>query len=270
MEDLRELYRHRELLYTIAGRDIKVRYKQSVMGFLWAILMPTLIVLAGVIVRYGYAFASGKRLETSDIAGVAVKSVPWAFLVSSIRFSRNIEISKMNELIIEAGRTERNYWHDVWRYRELFYFLAWRDFLVRYKQTVVGAVWSVVRPVLTMIVLTVVFGKFGKMPSGGVTFTQSLSFVACCPGNFSPNALSESGNSLVSNSNLISKVYFPRLIVPASSVITCFVDFVISGLLLILMMVWYQVTLRRTFCCCQSLRWSLLGRLLERVCGFLP
>ena len=146
----------------------------------------------------------------------------------------------MNELIIEAGRTERNYWHDVWRYRELFYFLAWRDFLVRYKQTVVGVVWSVVRPVLTMIVLTVVFGKFGKMPSGGVPY-PILVFCGMLPWQFFSNALSESGNSLVSNSNLISKVYFPRLIVPASSVITCFVDFVISGLLLILMMVWYQV-----------------------------
>ena len=88
-EELRELYRHRELLYAIVGRDIKIRYKQSVMGFLWAILMPTLIVMAGIIVRYGFALASGKHLETTDIAGVAVKSVPWAFLVSSIRFSCN-------------------------------------------------------------------------------------------------------------------------------------------------------------------------------------
>ncbi|HEY1790629.1 MAG TPA: ABC transporter permease [Verrucomicrobiae bacterium] len=86
-EDLRELYRYRDLFYTIACRDIKVRYKQSVMGFLWALLMPILIVGAGVIVRFGFAIASGKHLDSSDIAAVAVKSVPWAFLVSSIRFS---------------------------------------------------------------------------------------------------------------------------------------------------------------------------------------
>ncbi|HEV2455962.1 MAG TPA: ABC transporter permease [Verrucomicrobiae bacterium] len=86
-EEFRELYRYRELFYTLTCRDIKVRYKQSVMGFLWALLMPTLIVGAGIVVRYGFAFASGKNLENVDIAGVAVKSVPWAFLVSSIRFS---------------------------------------------------------------------------------------------------------------------------------------------------------------------------------------
>jgi lipopolysaccharide transport system permease protein len=88
-EELRELYKYRELLYMMMYRDIKVRYKQSVIGFLWAILMPTLIVLAGIVVRFGFAFTSGKHLETVEIAEVAVKSVPWAFLVSSIRFSCN-------------------------------------------------------------------------------------------------------------------------------------------------------------------------------------
>jgi lipopolysaccharide transport system permease protein len=142
----------------------------------------------------------------------------------------------MNELIIEAGRTERRYWRDLWRYRELFYFLAWRDLLVRYKQTVVGVVWSLIRPFLTMVVLTLVFGKFGKMPSGGVPY-GILVFCGMLPWQFFSTALSESGNSLVTNSNLISKVYFPRLVVPASSVITSFVDFLISaGFLGVLMM----------------------------------
>lgn len=145
----------------------------------------------------------------------------------------------MDRLIIEAGRAERHYWRDIWRYRELFYFLAWRDLLVRYKQTVVGVAWSLVRPLLTMLVLTLVFGKFGKMPSGGVPYAL-LVFCGILPWQFFSTALSESGNSLVANSNLISKVYFPRLIVPASSVITSFVDFVISGFFLAVLILWYQ------------------------------
>lgn len=145
----------------------------------------------------------------------------------------------MNELIIEAGRAERQYWRDLWRYRELFYFLAWRDLLVRYKQTVVGVAWSLIRPFLTMLVLTLVFGKFGKMPSGGVPY-PILVFCGMLPWQFFSTAISESGNSLVTNSNLISKVYFPRLVVPASSVITSFVDFLISSAFLFVVMGWYQ------------------------------
>ncbi|EEF62376.1 ABC transporter permease [Pedosphaera parvula] len=145
----------------------------------------------------------------------------------------------MQELILEAGRTERHYWRDLWRYRELFYFLAWRDLLVRYKQTVVGVAWSLVRPLLTMVVLSVVFGKFGKMPSGGVPY-PILVFCGMLPWQFFSTAFSESGNSLVTNSNLISKVYFPRLIVPASSVITSFVDFLISAAFLVVLMMWYR------------------------------
>lgn len=145
----------------------------------------------------------------------------------------------MNELVIEAGRTETQYWRDLWRYRELFAFLAWRDLLVRYKQTVVGVAWSLIRPFLTMVVLTVVFGKFGKMPSGGVPY-PILVFCGMLPWQFFSAALSESGNSLVTNSNLISKVYFPRLVVPAASVITSFVDFMISAVFLVALMVWYQ------------------------------
>ena len=144
-----------------------------------------------------------------------------------------------DELVIEAGKTESQYWRDLWNYRELFYFLAWRDLLVRYKQTVVGVAWSLIRPFLTMLVLTVVFGKLGKMPSGGVPYAL-LVFCGLLPWQFFSGALSESGNSLVANSNLISKVYFPRLVVPASSVITSFVDFLISANFLVVLMIWYR------------------------------
>jgi lipopolysaccharide transport system permease protein len=145
----------------------------------------------------------------------------------------------MSSLIIEAGRAEKQYWRDLWRYRELFYFLAWRDLLVRYKQTVVGVSWSLIRPILTMLVLTFVFGKLGKLPSAGAPY-PILVFCGMLPWQFFSAALSESGNSLVSNSNLISKIYFPRLVVPVSSVITSFVDFVISGIFLVALMAWYK------------------------------
>jgi lipopolysaccharide transport system permease protein len=145
----------------------------------------------------------------------------------------------MTELVIEAGRTEREYWRDLWRYRELFYFLAWRDLLVRYKQTFVGIGWSLIRPMLTMLVLTVVFGKLGKMPSGGMPYPL-LVLCGMLPWQFFSGAMSESGNSLVSNSNLISKVYFPRLVITASSVITSFVDFLISAIFLVVLMLWYH------------------------------
>jgi lipopolysaccharide transport system permease protein len=145
----------------------------------------------------------------------------------------------MTQLVIEAGRTERQYWRDLWRFRELFYFLAWRDLLVRYKQTFVGVGWSLIRPLLTIMVLTVVFGKLGKMPSGGVPYPL-LVLCGMLPWNFFSTAMSESGNSLVTNSALISKVYFPRLVIAVSSVITSFVDFLISSAFLVVLMVWYH------------------------------
>ena len=145
----------------------------------------------------------------------------------------------MHAITIEPGRTERQYWRDIWRYRELFYFLAWRDILIRYKQTVVGIAWALIRPLLTMIVLTVVFGKLAKLPSGGVPY-PILVFCGMLPWQFFASAFSESGNSLVGNANLISKVYFPRLIVPASSVITSLVDFLISASFLVVLMIWYH------------------------------
>jgi lipopolysaccharide transport system permease protein len=143
------------------------------------------------------------------------------------------------ELVIEAGRAERQYWKDLWRYRELFYFLAWRDILVRYKQTAIGIAWALIRPFLTMIVFTVVFGTLAKLPSEGVPY-PILVFAAMLPWQFFANSLSECSNSLISNSNLISKVYFPRLIVPTSAVVVSFVDFMISGIILLGLMAWYN------------------------------
>jgi len=118
------------------------------------------------------------------------------------------------EIIIEAGRTERQYWRDLWKYRELFFFLSWRDILVRYKQTAIGILWAIIRPLLTMVVLTVVFGKWAKMPSEGVPY-PILVFAAMLPWEFFSNSLSGASNSLITNTNLISKVYFPRLVIPA-------------------------------------------------------
>src|ERR1700719_4284 len=145
-----------------------------------------------------------------------------------------------HELIIEAGRTERNYWRDLFRYRELFYFLAWRDVLVRYKQTVIGILWAVLRPLLTTVVFVFVFSRIAKLPTEGLPYPVMV-FAAMLPWQLFATSLSEGSNSLITNANLISKVYFPRLIVPASAVIVSFVDFAISLVLLGLLMVWYQV-----------------------------
>jgi lipopolysaccharide transport system permease protein len=147
--------------------------------------------------------------------------------------------TRSNELVIEAGRAEQRYWKDLWKYRELFYFLAWRDILVRYKQTAIGIAWALIRPFLTMIIFTVVFGKLAKLPSEGVPY-PILVFAAMLPWQFFANSLSECSNSLISNANLVSKVYFPRLIVPASAVIVSFVDFLISGMILLALMIWFN------------------------------
>lgn len=148
-------------------------------------------------------------------------------------------IASTKELVIEAGRTEKQYWKDLWRYRELFYFLAWRDILVRYKQTAIGIAWALIRPFLTMVVFTVVFGQLAKLPDQGVPY-PILVFAGMLPWQFFSNALSECSNSLVGNANLISKVYFPRLIVPTSAVIVSFVDFLISGMILLGLMAYYN------------------------------
>lgn len=141
-------------------------------------------------------------------------------------------------LVIEAGHAERHYWRDLWRYRELFFFLAWRDILVRYKQTVIGVVWALARPLLTVLVFTLVFSKLAKLPSEGAPY-PILVFAALLPWQFFSSAFSGAGDSLISNAGMISKVYFPRLVIPASAVIVSFVDFLVSGIILVGLMIWY-------------------------------
>jgi lipopolysaccharide transport system permease protein len=145
----------------------------------------------------------------------------------------------MHELVIEPGRTEKNYWGDLWRYRELLYILAWRDFSVRYKQTAIGVTWAIFRPFVAMLIFTVVFGRIAKMPSNGIPY-PILVFAAMLPWQFFANSLSEASQSLVLNSHLISKVYFPRMIVPAGAVITSLVDFLISAAMLGVLMIWFR------------------------------
>ncbi len=144
------------------------------------------------------------------------------------------------ELILEPRRSSAQYWRDLWRYRELFYFLAWRDLLVRYKQTVVGITWAVLRPLLTMLILTFVFGGLAGMDAGGDVPYPILVLCGMLPWQFFATALAQSGQSLVSNASMVSKIYFPRLVMPASSVITSLVDLAISAVLLGLMMLYYQ------------------------------
>jgi len=144
------------------------------------------------------------------------------------------------DLIIEPGRTGKNYWRDLWRFRELFYILSWRDIKVRYKQTVIGVAWSIMRPLLTMLIFSFVFGKLAKLPSEGEAPYSIMVFAALLPWQFFSNSITESSNSLIGNANLISKVYFPRLIIPASSVITSFIDFIISFVIMVCIMVYYR------------------------------
>lgn len=145
-----------------------------------------------------------------------------------------------HRIIIEPGRTEKNYWKDLWRYRELFYILSWRDIKVKYKQTVLGLLWAIIRPLLTMVVFTFVFGKVAKMDTHSNVPYAIIVFAGLLPWQFFSNALTESSNSLIGNTNLITKVYFPRLIIPASSVITSFIDLFISFIILLIMFVVYR------------------------------
>jgi lipopolysaccharide transport system permease protein len=145
-----------------------------------------------------------------------------------------------NVIIIEPGLQERNYWRDLWRYRELFYVLAWRDLAVRYKQTVIGAAWAIIRPVLTMLVFTIIFGRIAKLPSDGTAPYPLMVFAGMLPWTFFSTGLSEASGSLIGNSSLISKVYFPRLIVPTAAVVVAFADFVVALSILVLMMAWYR------------------------------
>jgi lipopolysaccharide transport system permease protein len=144
------------------------------------------------------------------------------------------------EVIIERGRAERHYWRDLWQYRELFWVLAWRDVAVRYKQTVIGAAWAVIRPFLTMVVFTIIFGKLANLPSDGTAPYAIMVFAGMLPWTFFSSALSDTSNSIVGSANLIDKVYFPRLIVPMAAVGVAFVDFTINFTMLVALMIWYQ------------------------------
>lgn len=145
------------------------------------------------------------------------------------------------EIIIEPGQTTLTYWSDLWHYRELFYVLSWRDITVKYKQTVLGVAWAVVRPVLTMIVFTIIFGRIAKLPTDGNVPYAIMVYAAMLPWQFFANSLSESSNSLTGNANLITKVYFPRMIIPASTVVTSLVDFFIASAILAILMAYYQI-----------------------------
>lgn len=145
-----------------------------------------------------------------------------------------------HEIVLEAGRAERNYWRDLWRYRELFQVLAARDVAVRYKQTVIGIVWAVMRPFLTMLIFTIIFSRIAKLPSDGDAPYALMVLAGLLPWTFFSTALGDASLSLVTNSNLISKVYFPRLIIPTATIVVSFVDLLISFVILVAMMVWYR------------------------------
>ena len=143
-------------------------------------------------------------------------------------------------LILEPSRAEKHYWADLWRYRELFLILAWRDLAVRYKQTMIGLLWAVLRPLLTLAALTVIFHRIAKLPSDGEAPYPLMVFAALLPWSFFASTLTEASNSLIVNANLISKVYFPRLIVPTATLLTELVDMAIGFILLIGLMSFYQ------------------------------
>jgi lipopolysaccharide transport system permease protein len=143
-------------------------------------------------------------------------------------------------IVIEPGRRQLHYWAELWRYRDLFLVLAWRDLSVRYKQTFIGVAWAIIRPFLTMIVFTTVFGRIANLPSDGAAPYALMVFAGMLPWTFFSSGLAEASNSLINNSNLISKVYFPRLLVPLATIGVAFVDFLISFAILVGLLVWYE------------------------------
>jgi lipopolysaccharide transport system permease protein len=143
------------------------------------------------------------------------------------------------EIILEAGRHDSHYWQDIWRYRELFRMLAWRDVAVRYKQTVIGTLWAIIRPLVTMVVFTVIFGRIAHLPSNGAPYALMV-FAGMLPWSLFSTALTDASSSLVNSANLISKIYFPRIIVPAAAVMVSLVDFLISLAILAVLMAAYR------------------------------
>ncbi|MDF9392301.1 MULTISPECIES: ABC transporter permease [Methylococcus] len=149
-------------------------------------------------------------------------------------------MSSHPEIIIEAGKSERHYWRDVWRYRELFYFLAWRDILVRYKQTAIGLAWALVRPLFTIIVFTLIFGRLARLPSEGAPYA-ALVLVGMIPWQFFASAVNEASLGLANKENIITKVYFPRIIIPISGVIVNLVELAVGLAMLAVLLAWQQV-----------------------------
>jgi lipopolysaccharide transport system permease protein len=145
-----------------------------------------------------------------------------------------------NTIIIEVGQSEKNYWKNLWKYKELFYILSWRDVKVRYKQTTIGLLWALLRPFLTMVVFTIIFGNFAGMNSDKTIPYAIVVFAGLLPWQFFSSSFSSASESLILNSNLLTKVYFPRLIVPISAIVTNFVDFLISFFILIILMIYFQ------------------------------
>lgn len=148
-------------------------------------------------------------------------------------------MNRAHEIVLEPGRTERHYWRDLWQYRELLYILAWRDIAVRYKQTTIGVAWALLQPLAQMAVMVVIFGKVAKLPSEGSAPYALMVFAAMLPWQFFASSISAASMSIVGNANLISKVYFPRMIIPAAAVMTSLVDFLVAFVILVALMLWY-------------------------------
>jgi len=160
-------------------------------------------------------------------------------LTSNGRPKQDLALPQERVLVLEPGRAERHYWRDLWTYRELFAILAWRDVAVRYKQTVIGVLWAVVRPLLTMLVFTIVFGRLAGLPTEGGAPYPILVFAGMLPWFLFSTILSDASNSLVGNASLVGKVYFPRIIIPSSSAVVALIDFSINLVILAALMVWF-------------------------------
>ena len=151
----------------------------------------------------------------------------------------DVGAAQARTLVLEPGRAERHYWRDLWTYRELFLILSWRDVAVRYKQTVIGVAWAVIRPYRTMVVFPIVFGRLAGLPSESAAPYSVMVFAGMLPWFLFSSILTDASSSIVGNSNLIAKVYFPRIIIPASSAVTALVDFGINLVMLGVLMAWY-------------------------------
>jgi lipopolysaccharide transport system permease protein len=241
--------RHQHVLVTIGARRRHPNTRQSVTA---AQVVNVGTRLDSPVVYYFQGSGDWLSASVEAIEGVAAFAIVqyslgdvlvghgWSDYPSELQRSVLKLIMSRKTLVIEAGLSERQYWHDLWRYRELFAVLAWRDVAVRYKQTVIGLAWAVLQPLLTMVVLTFVFGNIARMPSEGATPYALMVFAGMLPWQFFSTSLSSAAQSLLGNSNLISKIYFPRLIVPTAAIVVSFVDFLVSFSILLALMIWYQ------------------------------